>query len=350
MEVWTLTHSHPEHLAKAAPRAEEAGWTGLVVVDSQNLSPDSYVGLTVAARETKRLLLGTGVTNGVTRHAAVAASAASAVQIVSAGRMVLGIGRGDSALAHLGRSPSRLGAFEHYLDLLSSYLRGDRVPFDAIAIEDSIAAPVEDLGLADHPSDSRLHWLGKGHPTVPIEVAATGPRVIELGARFGDRVMLTLGCDSERLAWGIAQARRLRSDLRVGAYVNLICHPDKKSARALVRGGLTTFARFSVMHGSIAGPASASDRKTLEQLRRGYDMKQHTRSDSAQAGLMSDDFIDRFSIAGTPEYCLERLAALASLGIDKVIVTGPTAGGEPAEARRAIALFEGEVLREALAL
>ena len=107
MELWTLTHSNPQHAYDVAKRAEAQGWHGMLVVDSQNLAADSYVALTLAATGTDRIGLGTGVTNSVTRHPAVTASAAMAVQTVSGGRMVLGIGRGDSALAHLGRSPAR---------------------------------------------------------------------------------------------------------------------------------------------------------------------------------------------------------------------------------------------------
>ena len=48
----------------------------------------------------------------------------------------------------------------------------------------------------------------------------------------------------------------------------------------------------------------------LETLRTNYDMKAHTRGDSRQAGTLTDDFVDRFAIVGTPERCIERLRAL----------------------------------------
>ena len=346
MQLWTLTYSDPDHATRAAVRAEQAGWHGLVVVDSQNLAPDSYVGLTAAALATERLGLGTGVTNSVTRHAAVTASAAAAVQRVSGGRMVLGIGRGDSALAHLGRAPGRLAGFEAYLRTLGAYLSRQEVPFDALPFDDTVAPPVEDLGLADHPTTSRLAWIRPDEPRVPVEVAATGPRVIEMAARLTDRVMFTLGANADRLRWGIEKARAGRPDVGIGAYVNLVCHPDRAIARDLVRGGLTTFARFSVMHGDAQGPLGADDRATLEGLHAGYDMTRHTRSDSPQAGLLPDAFVDRFAIAGPPEHCVERLQELLSLGLDKVIVTGPSAGSDAAEASRAAALMDEAVVPE----
>src|SRR5205823_9520220 len=93
---------------------------GLAVVDSQNLAGDPWVGLALAAHETERLRLGTAVTNPVTRHPAVTAAAAVTLQVASAGRFFLGIGRGDSALAHLGRAPASVATFDRYLAVLRS--------------------------------------------------------------------------------------------------------------------------------------------------------------------------------------------------------------------------------------
>jgi 5,10-methylenetetrahydromethanopterin reductase len=258
--------------------------------------------------------------------------------------MVLGIGRGDSALAHLGRAPARLAGFERYLRTVGAYLSGEDVCFEDLSLDDAIAPPVEDLGLADHPSSSRISWIGRGEPRVPVEVAATGPRVIEIAARSSDRVMFTLGAHPERLRWGIELARAARPEAAIGAYVNLVCHPDRATARALVRGGLTTFARFSVMHGAAHGPLSEDERQTLGRLHDGYDMKRHTRGDSRQAELLPDDFVDHFAIAGPPELCIERLQELAELGIEKLIVSGATAGVDRVEARRAAALVDEAVV------
>ncbi len=52
------------------------------------------------------------------------------------------------------------------------------------------------------------------------------------------------------------------------------------------------------MRGKASGPVSTADRGLLESLRTNYDMKQHTRGDSRQAGILTDDFIDRFAIVG----------------------------------------------------
>ena len=178
----------------------------------------------------------------------------------------------------------------------------------------------------------RIAWIAGGRK-VPVEVAASGPRVIAMAALHGDRVMFTVGADVERLQWGIALARKTRKDagldpdaIRFGAFLNMGCHTDMEAARSLVRGGLTTYARFSVMHGKANGPVTDKDRGVLESLRTNYDMKQHTRGDSRQAGILTDDFIDRFAIVGPPERCIERLKSLQKLGLDKVAISGGMRG------------------------
>lgn len=343
MQLWTTQVASARGAARTAQETEAAGWDGLLVVDSQNLSGDPYVSLALAAVVTKRIGLGTGVTNSVTRHAAATAAAITSVDRVSNGRAVLGIGRGDSALAHLGRAPARLRQFERYLVQLQAYLAGDSVPFGEIDISTDFAPPMSELHLHDAPPDSRIGWIAegikKGNPKVPVEVAASGPKVIALSALHAERVMFTLGADIERLQWGIELAKKTRAaagldpeGIAFGAYINMGCHPDVEKARGLVRGGLTTFARFSVMHGKANGPVSAGDREQLETLVANYDMKQHTRGDSRQAGTLADDFVDRFAVVGSPDRCIERLKSLAALGLDKVAISGGMRGASAEDA------------------
>ena len=338
VQLWITTVASARGSARTAQEIEAAGWDGMLVVDSQNLSGDPYVSLALAAAATTRIGLGTGVTNSVTRHAAATATAITSVNRVSNGRAVLGIGRGDSALAHLGRAPARLAQFERYLRQLQTYLRGEAVSFDEIDIPSDVAPPMSELQLHDAPPASRIAWIAGG-AKVPVEVAASGPKVIALAALHAERVMFTLGADTERLAWGIELARRTRKEacldpdgIAFGAYVNLGCHSDIAAARGLVRGGLTTFARFSVMHGKANGPVSTGDRAVLEALRSNYDMRAHTRGDSRQATTLTDDFVDRFAIVGPPERCIDRLRSLQALGLDKVAISGGMRGADADDA------------------
>ena len=150
VEVWTTGLSHVKVVARSAERAEREGWDGMLVVDSQNLSGDPFVGLALAARETSRLRLGTGVSNPATRHPAAAAAAIGSVHVASGGRAVFGVGRGDSALAHLGLAPAPLADLVRFVRATRAYLRGEAVPFEDLRpYERDGARPVDVLGLAD---------------------------------------------------------------------------------------------------------------------------------------------------------------------------------------------------------
>jgi 5,10-methylenetetrahydromethanopterin reductase len=333
----------PTSIARFAQRLEADGFDGLAVVDSQNLSGDPYVSLALAARATSRLGLATGVTNPYTRHPAATAAAIASVQAVSEGRAVLGIGRGDSALAHLGLAPAPVPLFASYLRRLQGYLRGDDVPFDDAAE----VAPIDALGLGDQPAASRLHWIGS-LPKVPVDVAATGPRVIELAATIAERITFAVGADSERLEWAIGTARRaapVGAPIRFGAYVNVAVHPDMDVARQLVAGGMSTLARFNVMHGGTVGPFDAASQSMLGGLGRSYDMNRHTQAGSPQADALEPAFVERYAVVGPPELVRARFDELASLGVDRFVLMGVArAPGLEAEGRTAHRLFVEEVL------
>ena len=300
-----------------ARRYEDAGFDGLLFFDTQNLAPEALVSLTAAARETTTLGLGTGVTNPMTRHAAVAASAFATLQVVSSGRAYLGIGRGDSALAHLGYAPTPAGAFEKYLSDLMSYLRGEAVDFPP-------DADVDKLHLADTPDASRIQWL-QDFPRVPVGVAATGPRVISIAAMLADRIDLMLGASPKRIQWGMEVAREARreagmtGDVPVSAYVNLVVHDDGELAWKMAAPAITSQSRFAAMHGEPIGPVSDEGREILEKVHSSYNMKQHG---VHGADFITSDFAHEFGIYGPPSYCVDRLSQLAELGVDRFILAG----------------------------
>jgi 5,10-methylenetetrahydromethanopterin reductase len=298
--------------------AEDDGWDGLALTDTQNLMGDVFVALGIAASCTTRLKLGTGATNPATRHPAVIASAISTVQVESGGRAMLGIARGDSALAYIGRKPLPLADFRRGVEEVQGYLRGEAVD--------------------QHGYASRLEWLSSVNiPKVPLSVAATGPKVIEIGAQLAERVTFSLGARPERLKWAIEHARSTRkaagrdpSTLSCGAYVNAVAHPDIDKARDLVRGRLGVYARFSTMHGNAMDTLAREDREVVEGLAATYDMKAHATAGARHAAALDDDFVDRFGIVGPSELVAERLRELGGLGLDHVVVVGHGRDVDPA--------------------
>src|SRR5262245_12556782 len=286
MQLGLLMFPTPRGWAQLARLAEGMGFDSLVFADTQNITPEVWGQLMLAARDTERIELGTGVTNPGTRDAAVTASAALALQVESRGRAVCGIGRGDSSLAKIGREPVPVDEFEVYVERLQGYLRGEEV----------------DRG----GTPSRLEWHPEAAvPKVPLEIGETGKRVIELAARHAERIVFALGADEERLARAIETARRAAAKsgrdpdaLQLGAWINAVVHPDIAAARAAVRGGLSAFAHFSGFAGMKPESMDPALREAALHLRANYDVREHGRADSPHARSLDDDFVDRFGIVG----------------------------------------------------
>ncbi len=318
MKLGVLLFPAPGASSQLAQMVEGLGFDSLVFADTQNLTPEVWGQLMLAARDTSRIELGTGVTNPGTRDAAVTASAALALQVESGGRAMCAIGRGDSSLAKIGREPVPVAELELYVRRLQSYLRGEEVDRDG--------------------TPSRLEWFADAKvPKVPIEVAATGRKVIEMAARHADRIVFALGADEVRLARAIetakaaaAAAGRDPGELELGAWINSVVHDNIVAARDAVRGGLSVFAHFSGMSGMKTESMDPTLRTAAEHLGRSYDHRGHGRADADHARQLSDDFIDSFAIVGPAEAARKRFERLRDLGLDfcRVVPGSRDAPGE----------------------
>jgi len=304
MEIGVIMPPLPRRAAYIARMIEDMGFAAMLFPDSQNLAPDVWSELVLAAGATKTLKLGPGVSNSLTRDPAVTACAALTLQVESEGRAVLGMGRGDSSVQRIGKREDKVASFAAYLDAVQRYLRGDAVERDGFA--------------------SQLEWLPHVKvPKVPLFVAATGRRVIEVAARCADAVCLAAGADPTHLGALIAHAReaarasgRNPDTLRLGAFVNCVIHPDVTVARDALRGTVATFARFSAFKGSDLARLPEPLRRAAQYLREHYDMREHTRSGVAHTAGIGDAFVDWFAIAGPGAVALPRFRALADLGLD----------------------------------
>jgi 5,10-methylenetetrahydromethanopterin reductase len=342
LEVW-LASVHVPTSAVACGRAAEAeGLDGISFGDTQNIAADPFAGLCLAATQTNQLGLMVGVTNPLTRVPAVTAAAIATVQAESGGRAVLGLGRGDSSLGHLGRGPASVEVTARFAEQVQAYLRGDTVEIDG------------------HPS--QIPWIARlGQPKIPLDVAATGPRMLALGARIAERVTVNVGALPDRVAWALDIARKVRTEagvvdeLSFGAYLVVAAHPDARIARDLARGPIAPYAHFSGMPGGPAAALSEQDRVVIEAVTADYGLSGHsTQHPSGPVRLgqqqplhlkhLDDRFVDRFGVVGTPGHCVARLRELADLGLDRVLLVEGRDPSMPEEQLRAHRTLVQEVL------
>lgn len=316
-EIWLHEFPIPGTVVPRATWAEAHGFNGMLLADSQNLVGDPYVELGLAAHATTRLQLGTGNTNPVTRHPAVTAAAIATVHAESGGRAILGIARGDSAVAWIGEPPASVDDFARYLTEVQGFPKG---------------GPVDLNGMG-----SRTPWIAAlKQPKVPVDVAASGPRVTAIGAQLADRLTFTLGADAKRLQGAIEHARatctaagRDPATLSLGAYFNVAVDPDLSVARDLVRGSVGIFAHYLGEPGFPRAELSAPDREVIAAVANAYDESRHGLIGSAQSAVLSDSFVDRFAVVGPAATVRDRLLRVMALGLDRLVIVLGSRDADP---------------------
>jgi len=317
MEFWLHSFPVPLHAVDVAVSAERQGYHGFLLAESQTLVGDPYVELALAAAATSTIQLGVAVTNTVTRHPSVTAAAIATVHIESYGRATLGIGRGDSALRLIGEPPTSMAALESGLRDIRAYLHGESVKADG--------------------AQARLNWLPPDLAAVPIDLAASGPATIALGATLADRVTFNLGADPALIGWAVATARRAREQsgldpdgISLGAYVNVACDPDLPTALRMVRGSASIFIRFLAEAMAHGVPVPETDRPIVAGVEDHYQEATHGLATSAQADAVPDEFLQRFALVGAPGDLAGRLTALGEIGLDRIVVVPASRDADPA--------------------
>jgi 5,10-methylenetetrahydromethanopterin reductase len=284
--------------------------------------------MTLAASATQRLKLSIAASNPVTRHPSVAACATASVAAVAGDRIYYGIGRGDSALAYTGGAPAAVAIYERYVEAVGCYLRGEAVSFDSIAPW-RLSADVDTLELGDAPTASSIGWRRNDDPVVPVQVFATGPKVIGVGGRHADRISFGIGADVSRVKWAMgvarsacAEAARDPASLSLGTITPIGIADDMGRARRSIANMVASEGRFSVMSGRAVGPMSDGQRRVFDAIAANYDMNHHGGA-GAQVDALTEEFIDLFAIVGPPSRCIERIIELAELGLDHLMLAAP---------------------------
>ncbi len=322
-EFGIVMEASPGFTAKLAKIIEDLGFDILLCPDTQNLSPDPFGQLALAAQTTTRLKLGTGVTNPVTRDVAVTACALATLQAESNGRIICGIGRGDSSAAHIGIRNGTTAQLKTFVQRLQAYTRGETIDRDGTA--------------------SRLRWYDSVSVSpVVVDVACTGPQTIQMAVDIGDRISFAVGSAPERIQWAmdvalkrLAEIGRARDSISIGAYVNLICDPNEKLAINMGRMISGMVAHFSGMKDAPLDHLPEKLKTIAVHMQTGYDMKRHAQESGEHLQLVPDEFVDWFSICGSPAKCRTRLGELLSIGLDHVYQLGGSPVAHPHGARQA---------------
>ncbi len=320
---WPYT---PEYTARMARLGEETGFDLIGIADTPGNALDPWVAMTLAAAATSRVALATCVTNLVTRHPSITASAAASVDAAAGGRTILGVGAGHSGVANVGGAPSRASDLREGLTFLKAALSG---------------APASWRGAPTH-----LSWIKR---PVPVYAAASGPAALRAVGAAADGAFVNYGLGREHvsrvrglIAEGAAEARRPASGIDLWSIACLDVAERREDALEKL-GNILGFVAAYILGPDPAGRGVPPDLvPAVHELRATYTTRRHDMDPALTRRLGLFDYLRaRLAIAGTPEDCVAQVRAAEAAGVTQLMFTVSLA----ADPERAVELFGKAVLR-----
>jgi probable F420-dependent oxidoreductase len=288
-----------ERIVALTRQAEAAGFEYGWIFDSHVLWLEPYPLLTLMAANTKHMRLGTCVTNPAVRDLTVTSSLFATLNLISGGRMQLGMGRGDSSRRVLGKKPVTAGELESAVETFRQLTTGKEIDYEG--------------------RPTRLSWA-KGSP--PVWIAGYGPKVLDLAGRVADGVILQFA-DPGLIEWcmgfvkkGAQAVGREWRQIEIMSAAPVWISDDLETARQHVRWFPALVSNHVVDLISRYKPEDLPPALTSYVGNRGsYDYQQHCEVDSSNSNFVSDEVVDRFCLVGRAEAHRQKLRDLARVGV-----------------------------------
>ncbi|MGH7870763.1 MAG: LLM class flavin-dependent oxidoreductase [Candidatus Binatia bacterium] len=295
-----------------AQRAEALGFEAIFFADSQMNNVDPYQAMALCALHTKTLRLGTAVTNMVYRDPTITANSFATLNEISAGRAIMGMGTGDGPVYSLGRTATKLADFEIGLrrirDLLHS--RGIDVPRSRERAGGNVQLKV-------------------GKRPVPIYISAEGPKTLRVAGRVCDGVILGTGFDQrvidwarQRIAGGALEAGRTIGEIDIMPAGMIVVDDDGDRARKRVRSRMANRAHHNFRFTMETVPEGEAP--GVKRFMDNFDISKPI-EERVDPDLVTDYLLERFTIAGTPRECVDKVKRLEAGGIQRILLTPPNA-------------------------
>jgi len=280
-------------------QAEGAGFEYGWIFDSHVLWKEPYPLMTLMAANTQRMRIGTCVTNPATRDLTVTASLFATLNLISGGRMELGIGRGDSSRRVMGKKPVSWSQLEAAVAEFRALTSGKEAQHDG--------------------QPTRLSWA-KDSPRVWI--AGYGPKVLHMAGRVADGIILQFA-DPDLISWcmgfvkeGARAAGRDPGQIEVMSAAPVWVSDDLSVARDRVRWFPALVSNHVMDLIRQYKPQDLPPALTSYVQDRGhYDYQHHCEVGSDNADFVSDEVIDRFTLTGNVGAHRKRLRDLADVGV-----------------------------------
>ncbi|MCY4085329.1 MAG: LLM class flavin-dependent oxidoreductase [Actinomycetia bacterium] len=336
-----MTDAGPR-VGEDARLAEEHGFDHFWLIDSpigwREMSP--Y--MTLAVVSTRKLIVGACCTNPVTRNVAVNASLHATLQELSGGRVVLGLGKGDSAVRRIGERPAKLRELKERAPLMQRLASGQKVVY-----------------TPETPAEETWHEQGEGELTIelawamqchmPLYIAGYGPKILEWSGGHADGIFMQIA-EPTTVEWAVqhlkkgadAAGRNVR-DIEIVVCTPSIVTDDLPAAQDAVRGFPAYVSNHVVdmlrYYDASALPANlvacVSDKGT-------YDYRHHTESTAEHAATVTDELAETYTVIGTAAQIVEKLRLLRDLGATQLCIY--FMGIDPEEMEATVATYAREII------
>ena len=296
-------------VVELATRAEQLGFTYGWTFDSHVLWQEPFVIYSQMLAHTERMIVGPMVTNPGTRDWTVLASHFATLNEMSGGRTVCGMGRGDSALRYIGRTPETLATTAEATRVIKDLVAGREVDYNGKRLS--------------------IPWVEKGWD-LRVWMAAYGPKALASTGTHYDGYILQLA-DPQVAAWTIGavrhaaeQAGRDPDSLTICVAAPAYVGDDIAHQRDQVRwfGGMVGNHVHDMVKRYGTGDESKVPKVLADYIeaREGYDYSHHGKPSNPSTDFVPDEIVDRFCLLGPPEAHIARLEELRALGVDQFAI------------------------------
>jgi 5,10-methylenetetrahydromethanopterin reductase len=306
-----------------AKLAEESKYE-LIWICDERFHREIFSTMALCAANTKKVKIGTAVTDPYIRHPAMTALAIATVDEISEGRVILNLGAGYSGFNELciERKKPAL-ALREAICIMRRLFQGEKVQYD---------------GQIFKVNGVRIDFESRSD--IPIYIAGRGPKILELAGEIADGVMIgafasekSLSHAFEQIERGARSTGRSIQQLELVSWAYTAISENGKLAKDIIRPFIMYMIASSWpgdlekagVSEDIAKPVIQSFSRLSEKGKLSFESEEFK---AAASALIPDEYVDDFSVSGTPDECIEKVKELARLGITQVAILPFTVPGQ----------------------
>jgi alkanesulfonate monooxygenase SsuD/methylene tetrahydromethanopterin reductase-like flavin-dependent oxidoreductase (luciferase family) len=333
MDFGVCVLAKPQTCAPQARLAEELGFSHVWVSDTQMMAGDPYVCMALIAQQTTRITLGTGVSVVGTRIPPVTANSIATINQLAPGRVILGLGAGNSAWRAMGMAPRSLRDLREDVRVIRGLLRGGEVDYQ-------------------HGDDRRAvrffhqeHGFMNTRDPVAIHVAANAPKAMALAGEIGDGFITSR--TNSLAGWQETWERVRQGAVRVGKdpatlYTTLLTtscllRPGEAYDAPRVKDAAGPWAMLALhaLYERVQNPSATPDAicpifaeyaAFIDQKRQRAGARYHLELHDGhglylqpeEARFVTPEVVRATTMTAPPEELIERLHALEAAGVKQV--------------------------------